>query len=76
VLPVSVDQRLAGAIAVGDHRTSMLQDRLAGKPLEIDCLTGAVIEIAARAGVDVPQTRAVHDLVTALGDVGDRPAGR
>lgn len=70
VLPVSVDQRLAGAIAVGDHRTSMLQDRLAGRPLEIDCLTGAVIEIAARAGVDVPQTRAVHDLVTALGDVG------
>ena len=46
VLPVSIDQRLAGAIAVGDHRTSMLQDRLAGKPLEIDCLTGAVIEIA------------------------------
>ena len=76
VLPVSVDQRLAGAIAVGDHRTSMLQDRLAGKPLEIGCLTGAVIEIAARAGVDVPQTRAVHELVTALGDLGAPPAAR
>jgi 2-dehydropantoate 2-reductase len=75
VLPVSIDQRLAGAIAVGDHRTSMLQDRLAGKPLEIDCLTGAVIEIAGRAGVDVPQTRAVHELVTALGDLGDPGAG-
>jgi 2-dehydropantoate 2-reductase len=76
VLPVSIDQRLAGAIAVGDHRTSMLQDRLAGKPLEIDCLTGAVIEIAARAGVEVPQTRAVHDLVKALGDLGDPLAAR
>jgi 2-dehydropantoate 2-reductase len=76
VLPVSIDQRLAGAIAVGDHRTSMLQDRLAGKPLEIDCLTGAVAEIAGRAGVDVPQTRAVHDLVTALGDLGYPAAGR
>jgi Ketopantoate reductase PanE/ApbA C terminal len=59
----------------------MLQDRLAGKPLEIDCLTGAVTEIAARVGVDVPQTRAVHDLVMALGDLGDPlraqdPAGR
>ena len=75
VLPVSIDQRLAGAIAVGDHRTSMLQDRLAGKPLEIDCLTGAVAEIAGRAGVDVPQTRAVHDLVTALGDLGYPAAG-
>jgi hypothetical protein len=26
--------------------------------------------------VDVPQTRAVHDLVTALGDLGGPPAGR
>jgi 2-dehydropantoate 2-reductase len=54
----------------------MLQDRLAGKPLEIDCLTGAVVEIAGRAGVGVPQTRAVHELVTALGDLGGPPAGR
>jgi 2-dehydropantoate 2-reductase len=49
----------------------MLQDRLAGKPLELDCLTGAAIEIAARVGVDVPQTRAVHDLLTAFADLGD-----
>ncbi len=49
----------------------MLQDRLAGKPLELDCLTGAVIEIAAQVGVEVPQTRAVHDLLTAFGDLGD-----
>ena len=49
----------------------MLQDRLAGKPLELDCLTGAVIEIASRVGVGVPQTRAVHDLLTALSELGD-----
>jgi 2-dehydropantoate 2-reductase len=71
VFPIPVERRLAAAIEVGDHRTSMLQDRLAGKPLEIDCLTGAVIEIAGRAGVDVPQTRAVHDLLTALEEAGD-----
>ena len=71
VLPISVDRRLEAAIEVGEHRTSMLQDRLAGKPLEIDCLTGAVIEIAARAGVAVPQTQAVHDLVKALQDLAD-----
>jgi 2-dehydropantoate 2-reductase len=76
VLPVSIDQRLEGAIAVGDHRTSMLQDRLAGKPLEIDCLTGAVIEIATRAGVDVPQTRAVHDLLTASEDLSGPLTGQ
>ncbi len=75
-LPISIDRRLEAAIEVGDHRTSMLQDRLAGKPLELDCLTGAVIEIAGRAGVAVPQTRAVHDLLTAVGDLGDPWTGR
>jgi len=70
-LPITIDRRLAAAVEVGEHRTSMLQDRLAGKPLELNCLTGALIEIAARAGVDVPQTRAVHDLLTALAELGD-----
>ena len=49
----------------------MLQDRLAGKPLEIGCLTGAVIDIAGRVGVAVPQTQVVHHLLTALADLGD-----
>jgi 2-dehydropantoate 2-reductase len=70
-LPITIDRRLAAAIEVGGHRTSMLQDRLAGKPLELDCLTGAVIEIAGHTGVAVPQTRAVHDLLTATADLGD-----
>jgi 2-dehydropantoate 2-reductase len=71
VFPIPIDRRLEAALEVGEHRTSMLQDRLAGKPLEIDCLTGAVIEIAARAGVAVPHTQALHDLATAVVDLGD-----
>ena len=47
-------------IAVGDHKTSMLQDLEAGKPLELDCMSGAVIELADRLGIAVPHTRAVH----------------
>ena len=70
-LPITIERRLEAAVEVGEHRTSMLQDRLAGKPLELDCLTGALIEIAERAGVDVPQTRAVHDLLTALSQLSD-----
>ena len=58
-MPVSIERRLEAGIAVGDHRTSMLQDFEDGKPLEIDCLTGAVIEIAELLGVPVPQTRAI-----------------
>ena len=38
----------------------MLQDLEAGKPLELDCMTGAVIELAARLDIAVPHTAAVH----------------
>ena len=58
-MPVSVDRRLEAGIAVGDHRTSMLQDLESGKTLEIECLTGAVIEIADALHIAVPQTRAI-----------------
>jgi 2-dehydropantoate 2-reductase len=58
--PVSLDRRMKAGFAVGDHKTSMLQDHEAGKPLELDCMTGAVIELAGRFGVDVPHIRTVH----------------
>jgi 2-dehydropantoate 2-reductase len=59
-MPVSIDRRLERGLAVGAHKPSTLQDLEAGKPLEIDCLSGAVVELAERLGVDVPHTRAVH----------------
>jgi 2-dehydropantoate 2-reductase len=58
-LPVSVERRLEAGFAVGDHKTSMLQDLEAGRELELDCITGAVIELAAALGLDVPHTAAV-----------------
>jgi 2-dehydropantoate 2-reductase len=58
--PVSLERRLQAGLAVGDHRTSMLQDLLAGKPLELDCMTGAVIELADRLGVPVPHLATLH----------------
>ena len=57
---MSLERRLEAGIAVGDHKTSMLQDLEAGKPLELDCMTGAVIELADRLGIDVPHIRTVH----------------
>ena len=59
-LPVSLERRLEAGLAVGDHKTSMLQDLEAGKPLELDCMTGAVIELAGRLGIAVPHTATVH----------------
>lgn len=59
-LPVSIDRRLEAGLGVGDHKTSMLQDLDAGKPLELDCMTGAVVEIAGKLGLPVPHTETVH----------------
>jgi len=58
--PVALERRLQAGIAVGDHRTSMLQDFEAGKPLELDCLSGAVLELADLFGIDVPHVRTIH----------------
>ncbi|MFF7450464.1 MULTISPECIES: 2-dehydropantoate 2-reductase [unclassified Streptomyces] len=57
---ISIERRLAGAERVGDHRTSTLQDLEAGKPLELDVLLAAVIELADITHVDVPTLRTVH----------------
>jgi 2-dehydropantoate 2-reductase len=58
--PVPLDRRLEAGLAVGDHKTSMLQDLEAGKRFELDCMTGAVVELAGQLGVDVPHVAAVH----------------
>jgi 2-dehydropantoate 2-reductase len=59
-LPISIDQRMAGAEKVGAHKTSMLQDLEAGRPLELEAVVGAVVELGDRLGVPMPSTRAVY----------------
>jgi 2-dehydropantoate 2-reductase len=46
--------------------SSMLYDRLAGRPLEYDALTGAVVRMAERHGIPVPLNRAMLALLEAL----------
>jgi len=59
-LPISIDQRMAGAEKVGAHKTSMLQDLEAGRPLELEPIVGAAVELGERLGVQMPATRAVY----------------
>jgi len=59
-LPISIDQRMAGAEKVGEHKTSMLQDLEAGRPLELEAIVGAVVELGERVGVPMPHTRSVY----------------
>jgi 2-dehydropantoate 2-reductase len=74
--PVSLDRRLEAGIAVGNHRTSMLQDLEAHKRLELDCMTGAVAELAGRLGVKVPHVRTVHACAMLLDELNRVPTAR
>jgi 2-dehydropantoate 2-reductase len=66
-LPVSIDQRMAGAEKVGEHKTSMLQDLEAGRPMELEALVGAVVELGERVGLSMPYTRTVYGCAKLLG---------
>ncbi len=63
---LTIDKRMEGAAATGEHKTSMLQDLEAGRPLEVDALLGAVVELAGDSGVPVPSLRAVYGLTKLL----------
>ena len=67
-LSISIDQRMAGAEKVGAHKTSMLQDYEAGRPMELDAVVGAVIELGHRLGVPTPATRAMYACARFLDD--------
>ena len=73
--PVSLDRRLEAGLAVGDHKTSMLQDLEAGKRLELDCMTGAIVELAEQLGIDVPHVRTVHACAKLLDHLGTQHLG-
>jgi 2-dehydropantoate 2-reductase len=63
---ISVDKRLDGAERVGEHKTSMLQDLEKDKPLELDVILAAVVELADLTGVPAPTLRAVHAVADLL----------
>jgi 2-dehydropantoate 2-reductase len=67
VLPVSIDKRIDGARRVGEHKSSMLQDVERGRSLELDCMTGAIVELGEILRIPTPATRHVHTLVGMLG---------
>jgi len=56
----TIEKRIAGAEAVGPHKTSMLQDVESGRPLELDALVGAVLEIARMTNTPSPAIEAVY----------------
>lgn len=72
-LPVSIDQRIAGAEKVGEHKTSMLQDLEAGRPMELEALVGAVVELGEKVGLPMTCTRTVYNCAKLLAQSGSQP---
>ena len=62
----SVEQRIAGAAKVGEHKTSMLQDVEAGRPLEVDPLVGVFVELGELTGTPTPTISSIYALVSLL----------
>lgn len=63
---VSLEKRIAGAQAVGQHKTSMLQDVEAGRPLELDALVAAVIELGRITATATPYLSALYACTSLL----------
>ena len=66
---VSIDKRIAGAEAVGAHKTSMLQDVEAGRSLETEALIGSILEMARLTNTPAPAIESVYALVKLLNKV-------
>jgi 2-dehydropantoate 2-reductase len=63
---ISLDKRIAGAEAVGAHKTSMLQDVEHGRALELEALVGAVVELGRIVAVPTPTIEAVYAATSLL----------
>jgi 2-dehydropantoate 2-reductase len=63
---ISIERRIAGAEKAGEHKTSTLQDLEKGKPLELDVLLAAVVELADLTGAEVPTLRSIHAVTDLL----------
>ena len=73
---VSVDQRIAGAQAVGAHKTSMLQDVEQGRALELEALLGSVVELARITDSPTPTLDAIYAVTSLLSHTLTQQGGK
>ena len=64
----TIEKRIAGARAIGPHKTSMLCDLEAGRELEIEALIGSVVELAEITKQPAPAIEAIYACITLLSD--------
>jgi 2-dehydropantoate 2-reductase len=64
----SGEDRMAVTARLGAFKTSMLQDVEAGRPIELEALLGAPIELADRAGIDVPNLKTLYAMTRLMAE--------
>jgi 2-dehydropantoate 2-reductase len=74
--PVDIERRIAGAEKVGAHKTSMLQDVEQGRPLELEALMGAVVDLGVLTETPTPHINAVYACASLLAKTVNAPHGR
>jgi 2-dehydropantoate 2-reductase len=62
-VPMTVDERIGIAKQLAGAKISMHQDIEKRRPLEVDAIIGAVVELARKAGIATPMIDAVHALI-------------
>lgn len=69
---ITPDRRIEGARKVGRHKTSMLQDLEAGKPLELECMVGAVLELGRLLEIPMPKTESIYAMTKLLAHIREQ----
>jgi 2-dehydropantoate 2-reductase len=72
---ISIEKRIAGAQRVGPHKTSMLQDVEQGRPLELEAVMGAVVELGRLTQMPTPTISAVYACAGLLADTLNKQHG-
>jgi len=70
----TIEERVQGAEKVGDHKTSMLQDLEANRPLETEALLGSILELGRLTNTPTPLMGAVYGLVRLLENSSQAPS--
>jgi len=73
---ISLDKRIAGAEAVGAHKTSMLQDVEHGRALELEALVGSVVELGRITETPTPTIDAIYAATSLLARTLQTTRGR
>ena len=59
-IPITIERRIEAAGQVGKHKTSMLQDIEKKKPIELESLVGAVVELGEMLNIPMPYTKMIY----------------